>query len=65
MGKAIADSSLKASLELTLQNFLVFNLLLSFDIELHLKFPEGEDADLFKFAVNEHYVIKQGFCENG
>ena len=58
MGKAIADASLKASLELTLQNFLVFNHLISFDIELYLKFPESEDVDLFKYAVNEHCVIK-------
>ena len=57
-GKATADSSLKASFELKLYNFLVFNHLLSFDIELYLIFPESEDLDLFKFAVNEHYVIK-------
>ena len=37
----------------TMQNFLDVNLTGSFEIELHLKFPESEEVELFNFSVDE------------
>ena len=37
----------------TMQNLLDVNLTGSFDIELHLKFPESEEVELFNFSVDE------------
>ena len=37
----------------TMQNLLDVNLTGSFEIELHLKFPESEDVELFNFSVDE------------
>ena len=38
----------------TMQNLLDVNLTGSFEIELHLKFPESEEVELFNFSVDEH-----------
>ena len=38
----------------TMQNLLDVNLTASFEIELHLKFPESEEVELFNFSVDEH-----------
>ena len=37
----------------TMQNLLDVNLTGSFEIELHLKFPESEEVELFNFSVDE------------
>ena len=37
----------------TMQNLLDVNLTASFEIELHLKFPESEEVELFNFSVDE------------
>ncbi len=37
----------------TMQNLLDVNLTASFEIELHLKFPESEEVELFNFYVDE------------
>ncbi len=37
----------------TIQNLLDVNLTASFEIELHLKFPESEEVELFNFSVDE------------
>ena len=38
----------------TMHNLLDVNLTASFEIELHLKFPESEEVKLFNFSVDEH-----------
>ena len=38
----------------TMHNLLDVNLTASFEIELHLKFPESEEVELFNFSVDEH-----------
>ena len=38
----------------TMQNLLDVNLTASFEIELHLKFPESEEVKLFNLSVDEH-----------
>ena len=38
----------------TMQNLLDVNLTASFEIELHLKFPESEEVELFNLSVDEH-----------
>ena len=38
----------------TIQNLLDVNLTASFEIELHLKFPESEEVELFNLSVDEH-----------
>ena len=38
----------------TMYNLLDVNLTASFEIELHLKFPESEEVELFNFSVDEH-----------
>ena len=37
----------------TMQNLLDVNLTGSFEIELHMKFPESEEVELFNFSVDE------------
>ena len=37
----------------TMQNLLDVNLTASFEIELHLKFPESEEVELFNFSVDD------------
>ena len=37
----------------TMHNLLDVNLTASFEIELHLKFPESEEVELFNFSVDE------------
>ena len=37
----------------TMHNLLDVNLTTSFEIELHLKFPESEEVELFNFSVDE------------
>ena len=37
----------------TMQNLLDVNLTGSFEIELHLKFPESEDVEMLNFSVDE------------
>jgi len=37
----------------TMHNLLDVNLTASFEIELHLKFPESEEVELFNFYVDE------------
>ena len=37
----------------TMYNLLDVNLTASFEIELHLKFPESEEVELFNFSVDE------------
>ena len=41
----------------TMQNLLDVNLTASFEIELHLKFPESEEVELFNFSVDEQGKI--------
>jgi len=41
----------------TMQNLLDVNLTSSFEIELHLKFPESEEVELFNFSVDEQGKI--------
>ena len=41
----------------TMQNLLDVNLTASFEIELHLKFPESEEVELFNFSVDEQGII--------
>jgi hypothetical protein len=38
----------------TMHNLLDVNLTASFEIELHLKFPESEEVELFNLSVDEH-----------
>ena len=38
----------------TMHNLLDVNLTASFEIELHLKFPESEEVKLFNLSVDEH-----------
>ena len=38
----------------TMHNLLDVNLTASFEIELHLKFPESEEVKLFSLSVDEH-----------
>ena len=38
----------------TMYNLLDVNLTASFEIELHLKFPESEEVELFNLSVDEH-----------
>ena len=38
----------------TMHNLLDANLTASFEIELHLKFPESEEVELFNLSVDEH-----------
>ena len=38
----------------TMHNFLDENFTASFEIELHLKFPESEEVELFNLSVDEH-----------
>ena len=38
----------------TMHNLLDVNLTASFEIELHLKFPENEEVELFNLSVDEH-----------
>ena len=38
----------------TMQNLLDVNLTASFEIELHLNFPESEEVELFNLSVDEH-----------
>ena len=38
----------------TMHNLLEVNLTASFEIELHLKFPESEEVELFNLSVDEH-----------
>ncbi len=44
-------------LHTTMQNLLDVNLTASFEIELHLKFPESEEVELFNFFVDEQGEI--------
>ena len=41
----------------TMQNLLDVNFTASFEIELHLKFPESEEVELFNFSVDEQGKI--------
>ena len=41
----------------TMQNLLDVNLTASFEIEMHLKFPESEEVELFNFSVDEQGKI--------
>ena len=41
----------------TMHNLLDVNLTASFEIELHLKFPESEEVELFNFSVDEQGKI--------
>ena len=41
----------------TMQNLLDVNLTASFEIELHLKFPESEEVELFNFSVDKQGKI--------
>ena len=41
----------------TMQNLLDVNLTAPFEIELHLKFPESEELELFNFSVDEQGKI--------
>ena len=41
----------------TMHNLLDVNLTASFEIELHLKFPESEEVELFNFFVDEQGKI--------
>ena len=41
----------------TMYNLLDVNLTASFEIELHLKFPESEEVELFNFSVDEQGKI--------
>ena len=38
----------------SIHNLLDVNLTASFEIELHLKFPESEEVELFNLSVDEH-----------
>ena len=38
----------------TMHNLLDVNLTASFEIEMHLKFPESEEVELFNLSVDEH-----------